>query len=768
VRDANEDRDRARRRVEVAGIVQGVGFRPFVFRLAARLGLAGQVYNDGSGVVLEIEGPAAALDAFALGLRAEAPPLAHISDVRSSEIEPTGESGFRIVASASHARAQTLISPDVAVCEDCLREMWDPADRRHGYPFINCTNCGPRYTIIAGLPYDRPLTTMRAFAMCGPCRAEYEDPASRRFHAQPNACPACGPRLTLVGGDGAPLEAADPVHETVRLLRQGAILAVKGLGGFHLACDAARGEVVARLRQRKHRDEKPFAVMVRDIDAARLVVQPTEEECALLSSIERPIVLIARREPSPLAEEVAPGNRRVGLMLPYTPLHHLVLGGPGGFGGALVMTSANPSDEPIVRDNDEAQRRLGGIADAFLMHDRDILIRGDDSVMHHAAGRPRQVRRSRGFVPVPVILPAQGPSVLAVGGELKNTLCLTRGREAFLSQHIGDLENAPTSAFFEEIAAHLTKVLEIRPEIVAHDLHPDYLSTRYALERSGLRAVGVQHHHAHVLACLAEHGTLEPVIGLAMDGTGYGLDGTIWGGEVLVVRGATFERAACFRALPLPGGERAIREPWRMALALLHAAGRTEWLDGLLDRSPHAEPGMARQLLGLLERGHPFPRSSGLGRLFDAVAALLGLRDVVSFEGQAAMTLEQTAAWSPGVRPYPFALLEGSPRVIDPAPATHAILEDLASDVAAPLIAARFHAGVLEAIRDACRAVRAETRLGTVALSGGVFQNRILLEGILLLLTQDGFRVLAPERVPANDGGIALGQALCALCVASA
>jgi hydrogenase maturation protein HypF len=744
-----------RRRLEVAGIVQGVGFRPFVFRLAERLGLGGHVLNDASGVIIEIEGAAAALDAFAAALTAEAPPLARITAVRAAEVAAAGERGFRIVASAHGAAATTLISPDVAVCDECLAEMWDPADRRHRYPFINCTNCGPRYTIIADLPYDRPKTTMAPFAMCPACRAEYEDPRSRRFHAQPNACPVCGPRLTLLEADGAPAAAADPLAETVARLRTGAILAVKGLGGFHLACDASRGDVVAALRRRKHRDEKPFAVMVADLARARAVAEVTPGEEALLTSIARPIVLLARRPGGPLADEVAPANRRVGLMLPYTPLHHLLL---RDFGGVLVMTSANPSDEPIVRDNAEALRRLGGIADAFLVHDRDILSRCDDTVMHHAAGAPRHLRRSRGFVPVPVVLPRGGPSVLAVGGELKSTVCLTRGAEAFVSQHVGDLENAPTHAFFEETIAHLKKVLAIEPELIVHDLHPEYLSTKWARAQE-LPCVGVQHHHAHVLACLAEHGVTAPCIGLAMDGTGYGLDGTIWGGEVLVVDGRTGERAGHFRALPLPGGERAVKEPWRMALALLVAAGRGDALARCLARWPLADPAMAARLRDLLDRGHPFPRSSGLGRLFDAVAALAGLRDRASHEGQAAMLLEQ-AAGTAAAAPYALPLTGDGPFVIDPLPAVGEILADLDAGAPAGAVAARFHAGVTAALLEACGRVRAATGLDLIALGGGVFQNRRLLEAVSAGLTAAGFRVLAPARVPANDGGLALGQAL--------
>jgi hydrogenase maturation protein HypF len=743
-----------RRRFEIAGIVQGVGFRPFVFRLAERHALGGHVHNDETGVVIEVEGDPAALDAFGAALAAEAPPLARITALGSAEVPARGEREFRIVASAAHARRTTLISPDVAVCDECLAELWDPRDRRHRYPFVNCTNCGPRYTIIADLPYDRPQTTMAPFVMCPACQGEYDDPRSRRFHAQPNACAACGPRLTLLDAAGAPITTDDPLAAAVARLRHGALLAVKGLGGFHLACDATRGALVAELRRRKHRDEKPFAVMAPDLERARAIARPTPPEEALLVGPERPIVLLARRPDGPLADEVAPGNRRVGVMLPYTPLHHLLL---RDVGVLLVMTSANPAEEPIVRDNAEAVRRLGGIADAFLVHDREILVRADDSVVHHAGGRGRHLRRSRGFVPVPVTLPLAGPSVLAVGGELKNTICLTRDREAFLSQHVGDLENAPAHAFFEETITHLMKVLDVEPTLVVHDLHPDYLSTKWARAQHRPQ-LAVQHHHAHVLAVLAEHGLQEPVIGLSMDGTGYGLDGTIWGGEVLVVDGATVERAGHLAALPLPGGGRAIKEPWRMALALLAHAGLLHDLDRYVSRWPRVDPAMARTLADLLARGHAFTRSSGLGRLFDAVAALLGIRAVVSFEGQAAMALEQAAA--PGeAPPYPLPQDDGTPFVLDPGPTVRAIVQDLDAGVPTAMIAARFHMAVVAALVAAATHVRHLTGLTTVALGGGVFQNRLLLEGTLGRLAAAGFTALAPARVPANDGGLALGQA---------
>lgn len=656
------------RHIRVNGIVQGVGFRPFVYHLARSLNLAGEVSNTSSGVRIHAEGPSSVLDAFERDLREKAPPLAHVTEVASEPAPLRGLESFTILVSHGEGKTATLISPDVAVCADCLREMFDPADRRHRYPFINCTNCGPRYTIIDDIPYDRPKTSMRAFRMCPACQAEYDDPADRRFHAQPNACPVCGPRVSLFDARRRPVETDDPIAAVVDLLLAGHVLAIKGLGGFHLAADALNEEAVALLRRRKHRAEKPFALMVPDLDAAKSLARVSPEEEAPLSSIQRPIVLLDKREDALVAASVAPRNACLGIMLPYTPLHHLILGPRPGRPAtdrpftALVMTSANMSEEPIVIGNDESFARLSGLADFLLIHDRDIYLRSDDSIVRHAAGAIRPMRRSRGYAPMPVFLNRKLPHVLGVGPELKATVCLAKNDTAFPSQHIGDMENLETEEFFRLTVRHLQRILNIRPEIVAHDLHPDYRSTRLALESTDGSTddgdipadavrIGVQHHHAHIVSCMAEHRVDGPVIGLAFDGTGYGMDGAIWGGEILVAEPHRFERAAHLSYIPMPGGTTAIREPWRMALACLRDAFgpdgvNPDWLRAELPGSPLSRrPASDIALLGrMMDMGLNAPPTSSLGRLFDAVAALAGVRDTVTFEGQAAMELEMISA----------------------------------------------------------------------------------------------------------------------------
>src|SRR5208282_4891078 len=566
-----------RRQIEVSGIVQGVGFRPYIYRLATSRHLSGTIRNTSAGVTIEIQGPAETVQDFVEHLPAEAPPLARITNLAVREVpcfvvQIGGDQDFRIVHSAEGEEVRTLISPDVAICPDCLREMFDANDRRYRYPFINCTNCGPRFTIIRDIPYDRPSTSMAAFPMCAACLAEYENPLDRRFHAQPNACWECGPRVELWDQSGRKIDCSDPVVEAASALRSGLVVAVKGLGGFHLAVDATNPGAVALLRQRKRRVEKPFAVMVPDLRAAEEICDLEDAARTALRSIQRPIVLLPRKSPSRISDEVAPFNRYLGIFLPYTPLHYLLLA-EGKF-KALVMTSGNLSEEPIAIDNREAADRLRGLADCFLVHNRDILLRCDDSVVRVAGGVTRHLRRSRGFVPVPVFLKddqtrKDGPSVLAVGGELKNTICLTKGTHAFLSQHVGDLENVESYSFFHEAIDHLERILEMRPQIIAYDLHPDYFSTRWALEQSGVELVGVQHHHAHIASCMAENHLDGRVIGFALDGTGYGTDGKIWGGEVLIAGYEDFKRAAHFEYVPLPGGAAAIREPWRMAVSYL-------------------------------------------------------------------------------------------------------------------------------------------------------------------------------------------------------
>ncbi|MGZ4387369.1 MAG: carbamoyltransferase HypF [Gaiellaceae bacterium] len=705
------------------GVVQGVGYRPFVYGLAQRLGLGGYVLNDGTGVLVEAEGDAAALDSFVAGLRDDAPPLARVEQVVAEAVPRLGERVFAIRASAAGGRS-ALIPADVATCDDCLRELFDLSDRRYRYPFVNCTQCGPRFTIVLGVPYDRPLTTMAGFPLCEDCRREYEDPLDRRFHAEPVCCPACGPTLALEQPGDTPLLGEEALAGAVELLRRGMILAVKGLGGYHLACDAGDERAVARLRSRKLREDKPFAVMTTGPERLALL-EP--EEAELLRSRERPIVL-ARRDPEGrVAPSVAPGSPWLGLMLPYTPLHHLLL---KDFGDALVMTSGNRSDEPIAFADGEARRRLGDIADAFLAHDRPIHRRCEDSVLR----RQFPIRRSRGYVPgaVPLPVAARRP-LIAAGAELKSTFCVARGRDAFLSAHLGDLDSEQAYRAFRADLSLYLDMLDVRPELIAHDLHPEYLATKWALEQDA-ELVGVQHHHAHAAACLAEHGEAGPALALVFDGTGYGGDGTLWGGELLRCDLSGFERLAHLAPVPLPGGEAAIRQPWRTAASYLELAGR-----------PVPWPRW-REVRASLNANAPL--ATGMGRLFDAVAALLGVRDEVSYEGQAAIELEQLASDTPAA-PYPWRFGDGAALVA-------AVHEDLIAGRPRSEIAAPFHESVAAAAAAACAAL-AEPR--TVVLSGGSFQNLRLLASTRAGLEREGFRVLTHRLVPPNDGGISYGQA---------
>jgi len=684
-----------RRRVRVHGIVQGVGFRPFVYGLARRHGLTGYVLNDGAGVLIEVEGPADRLEAFAIALAGEAPPLARVEGVAAEPLAPVGDAAFMIAESRATARG-AAIPADVATCDDCLRELFDPADRRFRYPFINCTQCGPRFTIVRDVPYDRPNTTMAAFAMCGDCRREYGDPADRRFHAEPIACPACGPRLTM------------PLADAVALLHAAGILAVKGLGGYHLACDATDEAAVALLRARKHRDDKPFAVMT---TAPEALADLTAEEAALLTSRERPIVLVRRRPGGPVADAVAPGSPWLGLLMPYTPLHHLLLEDAGG---PLVMTSGNRSDEPIAFDDADARERLAGIADAVLHHDRPIHRRCEDSVVRSAF----PVRRSRGHAPDALALPVPAARpLIAVGAELKSTFCVVKDDRAHLSAHLGDLSSEQAYAAFRADLELYLAMLDVRPDVVAHDLHPDYLATRWAQE-TGAELVGVQHHHAHAAACLAEHGRTGPALALVFDGTGYGLDGTLWGGELLRCDLASFERVAHLEPLTLPGGEAAIREPWRVAAAYLEQAGRPV---------PFADWARIRPSLAVNA-----PRSSGMGRLFDAAAALVGVRLEVTYEGQAAIELEHLAG-DVSAAPYTCAVHGGR---IDGGHLLAAVHDDVAAGRPAAEIAAAFHEGVALAAAIACQHA-AEPH--TVVLSGGTFQNLRLLASTTRRLEEGGF-----------------------------
>jgi hydrogenase maturation protein HypF len=734
--------------VRVEGVVQGVGFRPFVYALASGLGLTGLVGNDVDGVFAEVEGPPAAVAEFLRRLERDAPPLARIERVTATDVTPLRSASFVIAPSAAHGPRRTLVSADTATCADCLRELADPADRRFGYPFINCTNCGPRFTIVRDVPYDRPLTTMAPFAMCERCAAEYHDPADRRFHAQPTCCPACGPRLALhPAGDGH----ADPLPAAAELLMTGRILAVKGLGGYHLAADAGCERAVAALRARKHREDKPFAVMAADLAAAADLAEVDAAAAALLTSPARPIVLLPRRPGAAVAPATAPGNRRLGVMLPYTPLHHLLL---AAVARPMVLTSGNVSDEPIAYRDDEAGDRLGGIADAFLTHDRAIHVRTDDSVAGTFRARPMLLRRSRGYVPEPLTVARAFPRpVLACGAELKNTFCLARGRHAFVSHHVGDLQNAETLRSFTEGIEHFRRLFDIEPEVVAHDLHPEYLSTKYALELD-LPPLGVQHHHAHIASCLADNGEDGPVLGVAFDGTGYGPDGTIWGGEFLVASLASFERGGHLAPVPMPGGAAAIRQPWRMAAAYLGDAHDLDVRNRNQDRWP--------AVVTMAAKGVNSPLTSSAGRLFDAAAAVLGVRDAINYEGQAAVELEQLADPAETAA-YPAAIDTGpGPFQARGADLLRGVVDDLTGGVPAPLIAARFHHGVAALIEAGCLRLRESHGLGTVALSGGVFQNLLLLRATVARLEARGFRVLLHSRVPCNDGGISLGQAVIA------
>ncbi|MEV1239017.1 carbamoyltransferase HypF [Nonomuraea sp. NPDC049750] len=802
-----------RSRIRVEGIVQGVGFRPFVHGLAVQYGLSGTVGNDGFGVFIEVEGPAEAVNALVEAVRWNAPALAVVDRVSVESVPPTGARGFRIVPSETGGPRETgrpsetgrsggtcvpsemgrpggtcvpsetgrpggtcvpsemsvrnetggpgviggapraHVSPDAATCDDCLAELFDPADRRYRYPFVNCTNCGPRFTIITAIPYDRAATTMRTFAMCTACAAEYRDPRDRRFHAQPVCCPACGPTLVLHTSDGT-MVAGDPVSEAAALLRGGSILAVKGLGGHHLAVDAADEDAVAALRARKHRGDKAFAVMAPDLATVRELCELDGEASgvvAALTGARRPIVLLPRRPGSPIAVSVAPGNRDIGVLLPYTPLHHLLA---RELGRPFVLTSGNLSGEPIAH-RDEDARRLA--ADAFLTHDRPIHAGLDDSVVRVFRDTEVPVRRARGHAPAPLALPWTFPRpVLACGAQLKSTFCLATGSHAFVSQHLGDLENYATMQAFAGGVAHFRRLFGIEPEVVAHDLHPEYLSTKYALTLDGVQPLGVQHHHAHIASCLADNGESGPVVGVALDGTGYGTDGTIWGGELLVADLAGFERAGHLEPVPMPGGVTAIRQPWRMAAAFLHSAYGPKDFDDLdvVRRNQDRWPAVA----ALVANGPAQRVTSSAGRLFDAVSALLGIRDTVTYDGQAAVELEQRA--DPGVRGgYP---VDVAGTVIRSTDLIRAVVGDLRRGEASEVIAARFHHGLAEAVVTATTRVAATNGLEVVALSGGVFCNTLLLGAVVDGLRRHGLRVLLHRRIPCNDGGISLGQAVVA------
>jgi hydrogenase maturation protein HypF len=745
-------KDENRRLLRVRGLVQGVGFRPFVYRLAHLHHLGGLVRNDPSGVWIEVEGDPAALDAFERDLRQGAPGAARILDLAEESMVPLGEASFRIERSAN-AGSDPAVSPDLGTCPDCLRETLGSLDRRRGYAFTSCSSCGPRFTMQGSVPYDRERTSMASFPFCARCREEYDDPDDRRHHAEGTACPNCGPRVRLLSREGLEIETNVPIRDAAGRLRLGQIVALKGLGGFHLACLASQEEAVLALRVRKGRDEKSFAIMVRDLDGARALCEVSAAEEALLSSPERPIVLLRRRADAPVAAAVAPASPLLGVMLPYTPLHHLILRELNG--APIVLTSGNPSDLPIATEDADALRSLGSIADVFLTHDRDIRSRSDDSVARVLAGEIVVLRRSRGYSPAPVPLPIGIPKkTLALGGALKSTFALGRGKEAILSHHLGDLEAYEAYRAYEASILHYEKLFQFQPEVIVHDLHPDYPSTAYALARAGregLERRAVQHHHAHMASCMAENGLEGPVIGVAFDGLGYGSDGTIWGGEFLIGDYRSVRRAAHFESVPMPGGEAAIREPWRMAAAYLAQAG--EDLSPLRARIAERSLDVILQLLG---RSLNAPKTSSCGRLFDGVASLLGVRDRTHYEGQAAIELEWLARTSDAEGVYPVEL--GPEGVLGTARVVSGIVEDLRRGVRTADIARRFHRSIAEGVRKTCVWLRDRSGLERVALSGGVFMNELLLGESLSLLEREGFRVYRHRLVPPNDGGLALGQ----------
>jgi hydrogenase maturation protein HypF len=750
-----------RQRIRVCGVVQGVGFRPHVHRLATALGLSGFVGNDTEGVFVEVEGPTDAVERFGSRLVAEAPPMALIEGVEVRPLDLLGDHGFRIVDSKETSGAVTLLPPDVAVCDDCLAELVDPGDRRHRYPFINCTNCGPRFTITRRLPYDRPNTTMAGFPLCAECARQYHDPGDRRFHAQPLACPVCGPRLWFEGSDGSLVNGSDAaLAETQRALADGQVVAIKGIGGYHLACDATNGRAVDELRRRKHRPDKPLAVMVADLEAAERLAHLDPVACGLLTSPQRPIVLVDRRPATPLAPSVAPGSPQLGLLLPYSPLHHLLFapvpGTDAPVPGPLVMTSGNLTDEPICHDDVDARARLGEIADAWLVHDRPIHMPCDDSVVRVEGGGELPVRRARGFAPLPVRLPFDSAPLLATGGEMKNTFCLATGRHAWVSQHLGDVGSLETVQAYERALDLFARCYQVTPTRSAADAHPGYQIRQWAEDHTDGPVALVQHHHAHIASVMAEHAVPDghEVVGFAFDGTGYGPDGAVWGGEVLIASYGDFRRATHLAYVPLPGGDAAVRHPARVALAHLWAAG-IPWDDGLApvrDLSSETRAVLARQF----ERDIECVPTSSMGRLFDAVSSLVGLRHTVSFEAQAAMELEALASSHRGPTPaYRFDTDDGR---IDAAPVIAGIADDMRSGRPPGGVALGFHHAVASMMADRAAHLAGETGIGTVALSGGVFQNALLLGLARDRIRAEGLEVLTHRVVPPNDGGLSLGQ----------
>jgi len=747
-----------RAEIRITGIVQGIGFRPFIYNLAKSHCIRGWVLNNEKGVFIDAESEDGNLQHFIQDIPKLAPPLARIESFDVRYIEPLGYATFEIKKSEEAQEKFVLISPDVTTCDQCLAELFSPQNFRYQYAFINCTLCGPRFTIIKDIPYDRHKTTMAPFTMCPVCQREYEDPADRRFHAQPNACPTCGPSLRLEDRNGKEI-LGDPIETTLKLFESGLILAIKGLGGFHLACDAKNQDAVSSLRSRKFREDKPFAVMCRDIGEVKEHCEVTEEEEKLLLSVERPIVILNKRKDSSIAHAVAPFQNTLGVMLPYSPLHHLLLKGPLK---ALVMTSGNVSDEPIAYKNEGAKSRLRNIADYFLLHNREIHMRCDDSVTRIFEGKPYIIRRSRGYVPFPIKLPFSLEMILACGGELKNTFCLTRGHYAFMSHHIGDLENLETLTSFEEGIEHFKRLFYIEPKAVAYDFHPDYLSTQYALSIPDIPKVGVQHHHAHIVSVMAENGIEGDVIGVALDGTGFGLDGTIWGGEFIRANLRGFDRLAHLKKFPMPGGTMAIKEPWRMALVYLSEAFGNETDDLRIDLMRRVDPQKWEILKRMIEKKINTPWTSSMGRLFDAISSLLSIRDEVHYEGQAAIELEMIADQRVKEE-YLFHIHKDEmPIVIDPTEIIRGIVRNLTDGASPSKISGKFHRTISRLIVETCETIRFEEKLNRVILSGGVFQNILLLSLVTKGLKESGFDVYTHHLVPPNDGGIALGQAVIA------
>ena len=753
--------EKVRARLLVYGVVQGVGFRPFVDRFAQENHLYGWVLNASSGVEIEAEGKRKDVKKFVEGFSENAPPISLITHIDVSYLPPAGYKSFVIKKSIVQPQEFTLISPDMATCGDCLKELQDPKDRRFGYPFINCTNCGPRYTITKDIPYDRPKTTMKKFVMCPLCKNEYRDITDRRYHAQPNACPDCGPEIRLLDSQGNKVEGDGIISKAKNLLLEGNILAVKGLGGFHLVCDAQNEDAVKTLRQRKRREEKPFALMVYSIEKSKSLCFISKEEEKSLLSMKRPIVLLKKKKASLLAPSVAPKSKDLGVMLPYTPLHYLLMDGPYL---ALVMTSGNISQEPIVISNEEALERLKGIADYYLLHNRDIYTRSDDSVVYIANKSETMLRRSRGYCPLPIHLGCQVERILACGGELKNTVCLTRDKDAFVSQYIGDLENLEAFTFFEHTINKMKRILKVNPRIIAYDMHPDYLSTKYAQEISGYdRKIPVQHHHAHVASCMAENGIKKKVIGIAWDGTGYGEDECVWGGEFLVADFCFFERKAFFSYLPMPGGDKAIKEPYRMAISYLYQTFGDNLMDLALPFLYQMDSKKLSAILETLKKRINSPLTSSAGRLFESIAAMVGVRNKNTFEGQAAIELEYLASTifqKKNSKVYPYVINNiASHYQIDVTPMIKQIVQEIINQKSSAEIAFAFHITMTRIAVDVCRKIREKCGINSVVLSGGVFQNRLLLSLLMEKLGEQGFDYYIQKKVPANDGGISLGQA---------